>query len=440
MCMFECACHINFKMIIKLLIWMWILFPIYNCSICQLEYSSNRNSFMVYAADNLQNGTIRLYGEKYYIDFQLYHHYDNYTGSILSIQDSTNETQRLIMFAIEKRLIRETYFNLSEKINFLDTVDQRITVFTLIKHQYDYDYNIGMDEYTFIVVSKRSTKSYLTADWYHIKTNNGTIQDSHLLPPRIEQQSNQTMNETNIFIRMDSAFRLLFDDEQYLFTIINRRLFWTIVKLEHFDNKENDVELVNDSNETFHRGPIPPMTAAFTIQSENLIALVIIKCHMRCIVPWIYNESIFDFQPCLYLSNWYDIEPFILMDNETINNKQLKRFSNDNRDSKLFLPKQSNWFGIFYYYGNRDGIGHRIRSKLQRPIFWVRVNYRIMTIIGLIMIVLIVSLTGFTCYEHRFQQNYYVAEQEFREEQRLQQVSTEVVIEPQPKMELNGNE
>lgn len=180
---------------------------------------------MVYAADNLQNGTIRLYGEKYYIDFQLYHHYDNYTGSILSIQDSTNETQRLIMFAIEKRLIRETYFNLSEKINFLDTVDQRITVFTLIKHQYDYDYNIGMDEYTFIVVSKRSTKSYLTADWYHIKTNNGTIQDSHLLPPRIEQQSNQTMNETNIFIRMDSAFRLLFDDEQYLFTIINRRVF-----------------------------------------------------------------------------------------------------------------------------------------------------------------------------------------------------------------------
>ena len=36
----------------------------------------------------------------------------------------------------------------------------------------------------------------------------------------------ERMNETNIFIRMDSAFRLLFDDEQYLFTIINRRVFW----------------------------------------------------------------------------------------------------------------------------------------------------------------------------------------------------------------------
>ncbi|OTF73580.1 hypothetical protein BLA29_007721, partial [Euroglyphus maynei] len=226
----------------------------------------------------------------------------------------------------------------------MDTWYQRITVFTLINYRYDDDdATAGNDEHTFIVISKRTSQLHLIGDWYHIQTNNGTIREYDLLPAPIEQQSNQTLTESNIFIRMDSAFRLLLNDQQYLFTIINRQLFWTVVMMEHFYENDIDVELVNDSQGKFHRGLIPPMTAAFTIQSENLIALFIINCHRRCIVQWIYNESIFDFHPCSHSSNWNDIEPFIWMDNnETINNEQMKRFSNDNLDSKLlFPPKQS---------------------------------------------------------------------------------------------------
>lgn len=211
---------------------MMMIFPLLLCnglSICPFEYFG-QYKFNVYAADNLHNGTIRLYSHGYYIDFLLYHHYDDYNGnyrSIISINGHGNETKRLIMFAMEKRLIQETYSNLSTMINFMDTFHQRITVFTLMKHNDDYDDN---DENTFIIITKRSSKLHLIGDFYHIQTNNGMVREYGSLPTRIEQQQqqqsdNQTMNESNIFIHMDSAFRLSLNGQQFLFTIINRRVF-----------------------------------------------------------------------------------------------------------------------------------------------------------------------------------------------------------------------
>ncbi|XP_046917375.2 uncharacterized protein LOC124497741 [Dermatophagoides farinae] len=426
---------INLLIIIMM---MMMIFPLLLCnglSICPFEYFG-QYKFNVYAADNLHNGTIRLYSHRYYIDFLFYHHYDDYNGnyrSIISINGHENETKRLIMFAMEKRLIQETYWNLSTMINFMDTFHQRITVFTLMKHNYDDD-----DENTFIIITKRSSKLHLIGDFYHIQTNNGMVREYGSLPTRIEQQQqqsdNQTINESNIFIHMDSAFRLSLNGQQFLFTIINRRLFWTIIMMEHFN--DNDVELVNDSDGQFHRGPIPQMTAAFTIQSENLIALFIINCNRRCIVQWIYNESKFDFGPCSYRSNWIHLEPLMWMDNTTANDERLKRFSNDNLDLKLFSTKQF-WYGIFGDDSNigAGGIGQRFLNQLRKPISWIKVNYRILSGISIIILVMMAAMTGFLCYEHQFRnQDYNVAEQERKEEE--QQLEQQVQQEEEP---MNNN-
>lgn len=200
--------------------------------------------------------------------------------------------------------------------------------------------------------------------------------------------------------------------------------------MEHFN--DNDVELVNDSDGQFHRGPIPQMTAAFTIQSENLIALFIINCNRRCIVQWIYNESKFDFGPCSYRSNWIHLEPLMWMDNTTANDERLKRFSNDNLDLKLFSTKQF-WYGIFGDDSNigAGGIGQRFLNQLRKPISWIKVNYRILSGISIIILVMMAAMTGFLCYEHQFRnQDYNVAEQERKEEE--QQLEQQAKQEEEP--------
>ncbi|KAJ6221779.1 hypothetical protein RDWZM_000324 [Blomia tropicalis] len=241
------------------------------------ERLCDEQGFNVFAADNLSNGTIRLFSDMYYWNFEI-----DYSANL------SNETPfRLIghISPASKSIgykLSEKYSNLTHKI--IDDSYMRISVTSFL----DPIENI---KFMMVFHNKMCEGKYKTNFTYWFEETG-----------KLYFQSNQDfINDRNQSYMIHSVIVFSIDNIQYSAIICNNQFFLSNIKTNNSTKQVFFEFKVNKEVEKMFRGPIPKLiTAAFVVQPkpDKLIGLVFIQCNKYCFVGWNQTGKYFNLTQC----------------------------------------------------------------------------------------------------------------------------------------------
>lgn len=302
--------------ILLLLLVFWCL-PI--PSVKSQEICSADEPHAIFAADNLPNGTVRLYSNLHYWDLELYHYdqeKDNSSSwwtpfaklfSTSTIQQSFVKSKELNLKAFiddrnqEERLVSTVYHGLNFSLHDNKTFSHAMVSFS--------DWQNSNYTYLFETNNASSAATNSTGRVWLWNATSGQLVKSY------DITRDQSEKGGNLFIT--GAVKVYLNESERLFLFMNRELF-----VNHFDSTK--LHPTRDDGKLYHRGNIPhPISASFTIQvSADRIWIVLIHCTHFCLVPWNISGKFFNFDQCANIKSWKSLEPFFFTNGNPYQDKK----------------------------------------------------------------------------------------------------------------------
>lgn len=169
-------------------------------------YCPNQTEYNIFAADNLLNGTFRLFSGFHYIDLVLMARTGNHTD-LFSISYGRHQ---FIPVVHSQGEIKNVFNNLSH--NFIDTSLMHTTVFSLSDRQ--------KNEYPFVLISQPANRHSINGKLYYF---NGPMTFAEEFSIGYKQYLKNEM-KSDVFLQIIAAFRVYTNNGQYLFAVINKQV------------------------------------------------------------------------------------------------------------------------------------------------------------------------------------------------------------------------